>query len=226
VLLWYNRDWDGAEQQFQRAIELDPNYAPAHQWSAWIPLSHGDTNEAVGRMQRALQLDPLSLITNTNLAFMLHLARRYDQAITQARATLELDSTFVVVRVHLAQSLLQKGQTAAAVTELERVVRIAPRPVNLAYLGYAYARTGRRADAQRVLAELEARSGREYVFPSAIALVHMGLDDREQALAWLERAVQERDPVLISYGLLRSPEFEPLHSHPRVLQLLSKMGMQ
>jgi Flp pilus assembly protein TadD len=174
--------------------------------------------------RRAIELDPLSLPINTAFGNRLYWARRFDDAITQCRKTLELDPAYNGARSCLALAYVQRGIPEQAVRELERDGSgSAQTPSVLADLGYVYARAGRAKDAQKIIAELTNRSAREYVTPYALTLVYAGLGDNDRALEWLERAGEERSPRLFFLGV--EPAFDGLRGDPRFAGMRLKFGL-
>ena len=219
-------DWDfaGAEIEFKRAIELNPNYATAHQWYAECLSSVGRHQESIAEAKRAQELDPLSLIINSSLGTRFYLARQYDEAVRQLLKTLDLDRNFPRARFWLGLYYSQKGRHAEAVTELQKTVEISGRDsIYVASLTYAYGVSGQKADALKLIEELKERSNREYVSPYYMALAYMGLREKDQAFAWLERACQERD-FWVRF-LKVDPVWDSLRSDPRFGDILRRIGL-
>ena len=213
-----------AEPAFRRALALDPGDAMAHHWYAQYLIATGRHDEALAESRRAIELDPLSLVINTGFASRLYFARRFDEAIAQCRKTLELDPAYDGARRSLAFAYLQRGEPWQAVAELERDGSDSVQtPSALADLGYLYARAGRSQDAHKVITELTSRSAGEYVPPYALALVHAGLGDNDRALAWLERAGEERSPRLVFLSV--EPAFDGLRGDLRFAALRKKLGL-
>jgi len=217
----YDWDWPGAEQEFKRAIELNPNELSAHQWYAVYLSALGRHQEAIAEIKRALELDPLSLPVNTVTARVLYLARQYDEAIEQSRKTIEMDRRFATVYQNLGQSYEQKGMYAEAVATFQEFYKVGPGH-GLAFLGRAYALAGRTAEAQEILSQLKELSARRYVSPYQVAMIYEGLGDKEQALAWLERAYQQRVHNMIFLKV--EPELDGLRSDPRFVDLMRRVG--
>jgi adenylate cyclase len=222
----YDCDWPAAEREYRRAIELKPDYPTAHHRYALLLISIGRLNEARVEAERARQLDPTSLIISNIVTIALYADRELDQALEQAKKTLELDPGFVQGRAQLALTRMAQSSYIEAVAELEQLrATFAVLPSRYAgELGYAYAMSGRRAEALRMLAELEERSKHEYVSPSARALIHMGLGDKEQAFTWLDKAYVERDWRLRE--LKAFPLFDSLRSDARFTRLLKQMHLE
>jgi len=220
----YDRDWSGAEKEFQRAIELNRNYANAHHWYALELMSMGRLDEALNQIKLARELDPLSLIINTNMALILSSAQQYDQAIEQSRKTLEMDPNFALVHYRLGQILILKGMNAEAVPELEKAIALSGgSPRATAELGLAYAKMGKRGDALKLLNDLKDRSKVRYVSPFDLAVIYGGLGDKGRTLEYLEKAYDERSTSLALLKL--SPSFASLRSEPRFAELVGRVGL-
>ena len=219
-------DWDfiGAENEYKRAIELNPNYPTAHQWYAEYLSSMGRHQEAIAENERAHELDPLSLSINVALGARYHLARRYDDAIKQLLKTVEMYPTFARGHLRLGLTYLQKKMYPTAVAELQKTVEISRRDsMSVAALAYAYGMSGQKAEAQKLLDEMTQRSEREYVSPYYIAVAHVGLEERDQALASLEKAYQDRDYRL---RLLKAdPVWDSLRSDPLFQDIQRRVGL-
>jgi TolB-like protein/DNA-binding winged helix-turn-helix (wHTH) protein/Flp pilus assembly protein TadD len=217
-------DWDfeTAETEFRRAIELNPGYATAHHWYAWHLSLSGRTGEAIAEMKKAESLDPLSLIINADFAELLLIAHFYDDSIRQSRKTIAMDANFGLAHNQLAQAYLQKGMPDAAIAELQEAIRLSGRsPTCTANLARAYAASGRRPEAVQLLDDLKKGSGRGYSPAPEIASVYAALGDSDQAMAWLERGYQER----VNPSVLLRPGFDPLRADPRFQGLVRRVGL-
>jgi TolB-like protein/DNA-binding winged helix-turn-helix (wHTH) protein/Tfp pilus assembly protein PilF len=221
VLYRYQWDWEGAEREYQRSLELDPNYAEGHRAYAIYLLTVRRNEEAVAEARRARELSPLSLIINVELASALVRARRYDEAIQQVQKTLEIDPKFFRAHMTLALAYEGQGDRARAVAVFEKVLPREGRGANH-WLGYLYAVTGRRDEALDVVARLEKRSHERYVNPQSIALIYLGLGDKDQAMAWLEKAYEERSFEMLGFS---GQVFDELGSDPRFQDLLRRMRL-
>ena len=189
----YERHWQEAEDGFRRAIELSPGYPTAHHWYGFLLAAMGRHDEARREALRSQELDPLSLVINTDLGLVHYFARRYDKAVEQFHRTLELDPGFAYAHFGLGLAYEQLGRHEQAVQAAERGVSLSGDSASmLAVLGYTLAMAGRRHKARRVLDELSNRSRRQFVPASHRALVHVGLGELDAALEQLEQACAER----------------------------------
>ena len=221
----YDWDWPGAEREFKRAIELNPNYATAHYWYSNHLDATGRLDEAIEEAKRAQDVDPLSLTASTVTVLAFFLGRRYDQAIDQGRKTLEMDSNFYTAHFFLAMVFTQVKRNEEAIEEARKAVSLSAGALQaLGTLGHAYGVSGRRAEAQKVLAELGSLSKRRYVDPSNIALVHVGLGDKARALELLEKAYEDHAMRLLFVKVY--PQFDPLRGEPRFQDLLRRMRLE
>jgi serine/threonine protein kinase len=220
----YDWDWQTAEREFKRALELNPRYAPAHIWYSHYLESVGRSEESFAESKRALDADPLGLIINLHLGWYYLFTRKYDLAIEQLQKTLELDPNFILARMFLGQAYQQKGMMDEAIREFQEAVSLSGRnPVYLGGLGQAYALAAKRREAMGVLEELKKQSRLRYVAARAIAEVYVGLGERDQAFFWLGKAIEERDGWLVH--LRRDPRYDSLRSDPRFADLLRRIGL-
>ncbi len=226
VLFVYDWDWSGAEKEFKRAMELNPRYAPAHQWYASYLSATGRLREADAEAKRAQELEPLSLITNSEVAISFYQARNYDQAIDQFQKTLELDPNFPPPLCFLPAAYEQKGMFEEATAGYQRAITVTKGTFNIlamASLGHVYAVSGRKTEARKILAELQRLSEHSYVPAYVVALIYAGLGEREKAFAWLDKAYEEHS---FSLAYIKSePRFDPLRSDPHFADLLRRIGL-
>jgi TolB-like protein/Flp pilus assembly protein TadD/class 3 adenylate cyclase len=216
-------DWDlaGAEKEYKRAIELNPNYATAHQFYGVHLAVTGRHQEAMAEIKQAQQLDPLSLIINVNVAWIFYFARQYDQAVVQCEKTLELDPNFAGTHWMRGQAYRQKGIYEKAIAEFQKAASLSKSDaVLIAVLGHAYAVAGKRGEAQKVINELKELSKRRYFPAYFIALIYVGLDDKDQAFEWLEKAFAERSELTF---LKAEPMFDPIRSDARFQDLVRRV---
>jgi TolB-like protein/DNA-binding winged helix-turn-helix (wHTH) protein/Tfp pilus assembly protein PilF len=221
VLYRYHWDWEGAEREFQRSLELDPSYAEGHRAYAIYLLTVRRHEEAVAEARRARELSPLSPVINLELATALVRVGRYDEAIQQVQRTLEIDPKFVRASVTLALAYEGKGDRPRAVAALEQSMQPPARATNH-WLGYMYAVNGQRPEAQAIAARLEKRSRERYINPQSIAVVHLGLGDKDRAIAWLEKAYEERSFEMLGFS---GEPFDALGDDPRFQDLLRRMRL-
>jgi len=217
-------DWnfEAAGTEFQRAIELNPSYATAHHWYAWHLSLFGRYDEALAEMRKAENLDPLSLIINSDLAELLLIARSYDESIRQSLKVIEMDPDFALAHNQLGQAYLQKHMHEQAVAELQKAVRLSGgSPTCIANLARAYAASGKNSEAASLLSDLKKRSNSTYSNVPEIAVIYAALGDKDQAMNWLEKGYEER----FNPGVLLRLGFDPLRSEPRFKDLLRRIGL-
>jgi TolB-like protein/DNA-binding winged helix-turn-helix (wHTH) protein/Tfp pilus assembly protein PilF len=214
--------WESAGREFRRGIELDPGYATGHQWYGWHLAAMGRHAEAIAELERAQSLDPLSLVIGTDLAEELLIAHRYDEATKQSRKAMAMDPFFALTHFVLGEVYVQKHAYDDAIAELQRAIDLSPGSTAFtATLGYAYAVSGRRDKAIKILNDLQNRSNDRFSNSAVIALIFVGLDEKNQAMAWLEKAYAER----FNPQILMRPCFDPLRSDPRFQDLLHRIGL-
>jgi TolB-like protein/DNA-binding winged helix-turn-helix (wHTH) protein/Flp pilus assembly protein TadD len=219
-------DWDLAacDREFRRALELDPNYTPAHHWYSHCLLPLGRKEESLAESKRALELEPVNLVVGTHLAWHYLYARQSDQAIEQFRKTLELDPAFPQTQRYAAWGYLQKGMHSEAIAALRAALNSVGRnPQIEGELGHVLAVAGRRDEALAMLEGLSHLSETRYVSPYSVALIHAGLGDRDQALAWLDKAYAERSDYMVYLTL--EPMLDGLRSDHRFTALVARVGL-
>jgi tetratricopeptide (TPR) repeat protein len=217
-------DWAAAEKEFGLALEFSPNYATAHHWYALQLSLLGRHAEAIAEIKRAVELDPLSLIINTNAAYVQYFAGDYDRAVDGFRKALEMDANYAVAHQRLGQTYLEEGLFAEAIAELEKAVGLSPgNTETLAALGHALAVSGKKAEAAEILNKLNGLSKDSYVSAYDTATIYLGLGDADRALEYLEKAYEERSGYL---SFIKSdPRMKELRTHPRFIALLKKMNL-
>lgn len=209
VTVVHDWDWEGGERAWKHIIERWPSNADAHHWYGYLLSALGRHPQSLEQREQALALDPLSSSYNTSFADTLTILGRLDEAITRHRRTLDLDPGFFRARLGIAAVHLARGDMPGLLTELEAAIGLEPdNPLVLAWLGHAYGRAGRHAEARAVLRRLQGRTG--YLSPVIPAQVHAGLGDRDAAIHALEAAFRERSPMLVS--VMVDP---PLRAAPR-----------
>jgi len=221
----YDWQWSDAEQEFRRAIELNPSYALAHIWYANLLASRRRFEEAMREVLLARDLDPLSLIVNTNVGWVLNMAGRYDEAVVELRRTLGLDPAYVQAHRRLAVAYAGSRRFDEAIAEMLIVVRLTEsNPSSLGGLGQMYARVGRSAEARRILNDLLVLARTRYVSPGVMASLYIELGERDNAFRWLEEAYRERSNYM-AY-LLVDDVHDSITSDPRYKDLLRRVGLQ
>jgi TolB-like protein/Tfp pilus assembly protein PilF len=223
ALWYYDFDFSQANREFQRAIELNPNYATGHQQYGNNTLSAlGRFNDAIAEGKRAVALDPLSLVINADLGMNYYFARRYDEAAAQLRKTLEMDPGYYYAHVDLGQVLAAQRNLDGAIGEYEKARALNDDPFVLGLLANAYGSVGKQAEALKILEELKEQSKQRYVQAFAFALVYLGLGDKEEAFRWIERSYQDRAGADI--GFIRVDSLlDPLRGDPRFEALAEKI---
>ena len=216
-------DWNGAEIEYQRALALNPSYAIARLWHSVLLSFAGQHEAAISEAERAQELDPLSSVIGTNLGQVFYNSRQYEKAREAVQKTLEVSPDFLLARFILGLICLQENKLEEAVTELQAATALFPEDDQIkATLGYAYARSGRRGDAQQILTELKAQSRTKHVSPYLIASIYVGLGEKSETLDWLEEAYRQRD---IDLPFIRvNPVFDPLRAEPRFASLVRKIN--
>ena len=224
VHYWYDYDWNAAKTELRRAIELGPNYAPAHAYYGWYLVSVGRFPEGIEESKRAQELDPLSIQTNSIAAQNFYFAHRYEEAIDLFGKTLEMDPNYWFAHMFLGLSYEASGDLPRAIAECQRARDIETTiPWPRAVLAHAYATSGRKREAEQILKQLKDRSGQSYVPAYNFAEIYIGLGDKEQALASLEKAYADRSMLLTFLKV--DPEFDSLRSDRRFKDLLRHIGL-
>jgi TolB-like protein/Tfp pilus assembly protein PilF len=218
-------DWEKAENEYKRTLELNPSYATAHQWYSEYLTYMGRHEESIAEGQRALELDPLSLIINNDLGQVYYFARQYDDAIAQLRKTVEMDPSFVIAHFFLALAYGQKKMFEEAIREAEKAMTLSgdSDTLILAQLGIIHSHSGNENSAREVLARLRELTEVKYVSPFRVALIYVGLGENDRVFEWLERAYEERDHWIETLRV--NPALDILRSDDRYQELLRKTGL-
>lgn len=223
VKMMYERDWSNAEREFKRAIELDPNYARAHNWYSHFLMAMGRIEESYAESRIALRLDPLDDSVNQYLGWHHLHARQFDRAIAQLEKTLADNPDFFLARVTLGMAHEQKGEVEKGIEEFKKAYKLEKNAVVLGFLGHAYARAGNVGEAQNILTELEELSKRTYVPPFSIGLIYTSLGQNTQAFEWFERAIAAQNEWM--NWLKVAPEVDTLRADPRFTDLLIRLNL-
>jgi DNA-binding winged helix-turn-helix (wHTH) protein/tetratricopeptide (TPR) repeat protein len=225
VLMNYDWNWPEAEKEFKLSIQLNPDYATAHQWYAIHYLTATDQMEsALEEMKRALQLEPTSLVMNSFMGATLYFAGRYDEAIEQCRWTIEMDPNFAVAHWHLGLAYEQKEMFDKAIAEFQKATTLSGGSALLkACLGHAYAKANRIDEATKIMAELNELSQQRYVSSYERAAISVALGDERQSFELLERAYGEHSFHMVYLKVW--PQFNPVRNDPRFQDLIQRLGL-
>jgi adenylate cyclase len=225
VHAWYDLDWEKAGRLFSRIVGANPGSSEAHEAYAMYLSTRGMQDEAMQHMEVAIDLDPLWPIYSVNAAEILYMSRKFDESSEYCRRALELDPSFAWAHIQMAMARIQKGEYEQAIDQIED--RVDPRfPWGAQFLGYAYAKSGRNANALQVLGRLESLLEEGFASAANLALVHLGLGEENQALDHLEVALDEQPPGSTALAYLGvEPAWDPLRSHERFQQVLARIGM-
>jgi tetratricopeptide (TPR) repeat protein len=218
----YDWDWNGAAAGFAKSIQDNPSYATAYQRYSLYLMAIGRTEDSVAQINKARELDPLSISINFSLGWRFYMARQYDRAIQQLRNTLEMDPSYELPHLVLGMSYAMKGDFSLAIPELHKAVELSHgTPLMTSALANAYARSGNKGEAEGLLAELISESKRQYVSPYYFAVVYAGLGESDKAIDQLEKAFADRSNGLVFLKV--EPELDSLRSNPRFLALQQRL---
>lgn len=226
VSLFYDWDKNAAYQNFQKALELNPNAASAHQWFEfyWTYMI-ADFKEALAHLKRAQELDPLNLLIKIRIGFIAIFEGDYDAAIDQFNKICDMEPNYALAHNSLMTTYAMKEMYEEAIAAGEKMLELGPHSVAyLGVFGHITARAGKIDKAKEILFELEERSKKGYVSSFWVAVLYLGLEDIDKAFEWLEKAYEERDGSMIYVTV--PPLFDPVRSDPRYKQLLIKMGLE
>jgi adenylate cyclase len=225
IAFFYDWDWAAAERGFKRALELNPNNADTHHWYSHFLMGQGRIEESLIQSKRALELSPFDILFNIHLGWHYLNARQYDQALDQIEKTIEMDKNFAQTYPWLGLILEQKGRYAEAITAFQNAIKLFPGGSSIveAELAHAYAVSGDREKAQKIIAELQELAKKQYVSSFQIAAIYAGLGEKDQAFTWLEKAFKERADGLVN--LNAEQRFDNLRSDPRFQDLARRIGL-
>jgi eukaryotic-like serine/threonine-protein kinase len=218
----YDRDWNAAEAGFQRALAENPNYGPGHQWYAVCLVSRGRFDEARREIRRAVEVDPLSLIINSVVAWIDYLSRNPQGAKAAAQRVIEMDPSFPAAHNYLAQAYASLGRYDDAYAEFQKAGTLMG-AVYLGHSGFVLAKGGHSSEARALLAQIQERSRRQYVSPYHEALVRLGLGQKQESITLLEQAADQHYPWAIHYSV--EPMLDSLRNEPRFKALLQRLGL-
>jgi TolB-like protein/DNA-binding winged helix-turn-helix (wHTH) protein/Flp pilus assembly protein TadD len=220
----YEWDWSGAETEFKRALELNPGYAIAHHWYAQYLAARGRHQEALAEIRRAMELDPLSPSINAFAGSALYMARQYDKSAEHLSKMAAAEPTYAPTHYFLGFAREKQGDLTEAVKEFQKAVDLSGGdPSYLAALGHGYGLSGNQQQARAICAKLQTRAANGYVSSYDIALVYLGLNQKQRALDWLNRAYEEDDPNMNSLNV--DPTLDDLRSDHRFQNLLQRIGL-
>ena len=218
----YDWDWSGAEKEYARALEFNPASSLAHGQYALYLDAMGRSQEGIREHNLVLRLDPLSLISRTNLGDAYYSSARYVEAAEEFRKTLELDTNFADAHAGLGMTYVQQGRFPEGISHLQRATQLDTDPGYRAMLSHAYAASGNRIEAQKILIQLVGSSQKRYISAVYVALAYSELGDQDQTCNWLERAYEDRDSYLPEFNIATG--FVKLRSNPCFQDLIQRMG--
>ncbi|TLY31375.1 MAG: tetratricopeptide repeat protein [Ignavibacteria bacterium] len=222
--LRFDFDPPGADKEFSRAFELNPNYSIAHQWHGFYFMTLGRFEEAFAEERQALKLDPLSLVINASSGWVFYYARHYDEAMQQCRKTLELDPNFHIALWILGKCYEQRGMYQEAVAAFQKVIASSGNTDVIAALGHTYATMGRRDEAEKVIRQLKELSKNNYIGRYSLGEIYIALNKKEEAFEQLQEALSDHDFQLIHVKV--DPWLDSLRSDHRFVELLKKTGVE
>jgi TolB-like protein/Tfp pilus assembly protein PilF len=223
IKVYKDHDWAGAESEFKRALELNPDLVLVHQRFGSYLKFMGRFEESMAHYRHALELDPFSLQINMNLATNHYLKGDYDEAIQHLKLTLELEPNYVPTHYALGCAYIQQGRFDEAIEEFQLIYRTEEEAyLALGFMGYAYACNGQRCEAENLLNVLKEIATRDYVSPYSMMVINIGLGKKQQVLDLLDKLYEEGNDWLV--WLKVAPELQSLHSEPRYQALLKRIG--
>src|SRR5262245_1965664 len=226
AFIYFLWEWNWAEagREYRRAIQLDPDYSSARQWYSSLLAATRQTEEALEQAKEARDLDPFSLSIAAHPGWINYLSRNAEATVREARQALKLDPNFLPARRYLALGYDLQGKYNESVPEFQKALSLSPASTLIkSELGYAFAKSGRREDALRVLDELQRSSGQRRASPFHFALIYVGLGEKDRAIELLNKACDERAERLV--WLRVDPRFDPLRQDPRFYEIMIRMGL-
>ena len=223
--LVYDWNYPEAEKEFRKAIELRPDYATAHQYYAYYLTAMGEIDQAIAERQRAVSIEPRSPLLNAALGEAYYEAHRFSDSIGPSQQALSIDPRYAIAIINIGRANEQMHLYPQAQQYYQSILAFAPHePALLGLLGHLYAVTGRQAAAREIISQLQQMSGSQYVSSLYVALIYIGLGEKDQAFAWLDKAYAERSDFLVY--LPTDPMADPLRSDPRFPVLLGRLGLK
>jgi serine/threonine protein kinase/Tfp pilus assembly protein PilF len=224
IYFMWEWNWADAGSEYRRAIELKPNYSSALQWYSSLLAATGRTDEALAEVKQARDLDPFSLSIAAHPGWINYLSRNAEATVREARQALKLDPNFLPARRYLALGYDLQGKYNESVPEFQKALSLSPGSTLIkSELGYAFAKSGRRDDALRVLDELQRSPGQRRASPFHLALIYVGLGENDRAIELLNKACDERAERLV--WLRADPRFDPIRLDPRFNEIMLRMGL-
>lgn len=225
IKLFYDWDFEGARKEFEKALQLNPNYATAHHWYAIYLMAMGKFEQAQLEIKKAREWDAVSLVINMDVGWILHYAREYDRAVAQIKETLQLDENFVIAHVALGLTYCMQSKYDMAIDAFQKARELSGgHPMALASMGYAYAKSGKNKMAQKLLDQLIAvhNKNKIYIPPLYVAFIYAGMEDKNRIFEWINEAYRERSGYLVYLRV--DPKVDYLRDDPRFEELLNKIG--
>ena len=224
IKFYYSWDWHGAEQEFLKAISLNPNYEIAYDWYGVFLTAMGRLEDARKVIEKAQQIAPLSAFINTDMGFNLYYGKNYDKAIQSLKSTIDLNFDFLLAHLWLARTYQAMKMYKEALEEYQTAQTIAPNWVpTVAGIGNIYGLTGQKIEAKKILDSLKEMSAQKYVTPYGVALVYAGLGETDKVFEYLEKAYQDRSNWLVWLKL--DPRWDSVRSDKRFIDLVKKVGL-
>ena len=224
TIFWYDWDWQAAEKQYRRALELDPNRSEAHFGYAHLLSNTGRHEQALFEIKLAKELDPVSLVTNALEGQILFFAEKPDESLDQLNKTIDLNPNFWLSHLFVSAVYIEKGMFAEAAAEARKAGDISGNSLSEAYRAYALAKWGKGAEARAVLDELLQQSKTHYVAPYSFAIVYNGLGESDKALDYLEKGFAEKNVLMVFLKV--EPKWNNLRMEPRFIELVKRMRLE
>jgi len=216
-------NWPEGKKEFERSIELNPNYATAYQWYGNLLEARGDFEKGIAMLKHAQEVDPLSLIIGDNLAQILFLAGRYEEAIRQYQKTIEMDPSFVTAQKDLGLVYLSRQMYGEAEQQFQKAIHLSKDSTGVQSMAFFFALTGKKDEAMKIVNDQLKMSETTYISPYQMALMYATLNDKDRAFAWLNKAYETRDTAIVN--IVYEPLLKNIYSDPRFAELKKKIGL-